>query len=108
MYARLSTYNLTEGQEIGLVATVFDESLDPQWQSEKRTPLKSARIPLLGGTVMQAEMHVTLPTGKKVKVQMHDDGLHADEKASDGVYGALITAAEVGTYQAQAFIRGAP
>ena len=29
VYSRLSTYNLTEGQEIGLVATVFDESLDP-------------------------------------------------------------------------------
>ena len=89
------------------MATVFDESLDRNWFAEKRTPLRSSRVSILGGTVMQAEMVVSLPSGQTVQVPMHDDGLHNDEAASDGVYGALVHAAEVGTYQAQAFIRGA-
>ena len=85
---------------------MFDDSVDTTWRKERRTPSKMSRITNMGGTVMQAELAVTLPSGKKLSVPMHDDGLHSDEAANDGVYGALIQAAEVGTYQAQAFIRG--
>ncbi len=106
VYSRLSSYNTTEGSEIGVVATVYDDQLDRTWREERRTPARSARV-TLKGTVLQAEMEVVTPAGKALKVAMHDDGLHNDEEPNDGVYGALIKAAEVGTYQAQAFIRGA-
>jgi len=106
VYSRLSTYNTTAGNEIGLVATVYNADLDQKWREEKRAPSRVSRLLGNGSAVLQAEMMVTYPSGMSVSVPMHDDGLHGDALAFDGIYGALIKAAQVGTYEAEALIRG--
>jgi hypothetical protein len=37
---------------------------------------------------------------------MHDDGLHSDGAANDGIYGGSFSATEVGSYTVQATLIG--
>jgi len=60
----------------------------------------------MADVVVEAEMDIYLPDGEEEFVQMHDDGLHGDLEADDGIYGALIPATEVGIYRATAVIKG--
>jgi len=94
--AYLSSYNLEVGNEVGLVASITDQ----EW--ELGSPLPTALL----GVVAAADMDVFLPDGAEVNVQMHDDGLHADGAANDGVYGGLIPAPAAGQYLASAVLRG--
>lgn len=52
-------------------------------------------LPSMQGVVMSAEMDVTLPDGREVVVEMHDDGINGDLQADDGVYAAVFEAPEV-------------
>jgi hypothetical protein len=51
-------------------------------------------------------MDVLTPDGKEIDVPMHDDGLHGDLLANDGVFGATVTATTAGTYVASAVLSG--
>ena len=51
-------------------------------------------------------MVVNYPSGRQVKVTMHDDGVHADMLANDGVFGGVVEALEPGQYTARAVFEG--
>ena len=101
VYSELTTFSLVEGNNIGLQATLFNSRVDSNWRQENRRPSPAAQA-----QVWLANMHVITPKGQRLDIQMLDDGLHGDGAAGDGYYGALLPAAEVGTYQAQAILTG--
>jgi len=91
-HSYLSSYNLELGSEIGLVTRMVNTLV------EGNQPLKDV--------IADAIMEVYDPSGKEITVQMHDDGLHGDEGANDGIYGAFILPSAKGTYRAQALLKG--
>jgi len=95
-YSRLNTYNLKAGQQVGLLTTVTDKTRASKYVDA--TPMADV--------IMQAEMDIYLPDGEEEFVKMHDDGLHGDGEANDGIFGASIPATEVGVYRAFAVIKG--
>jgi len=90
----LSTYDLKAGQQVGLVTMITADAEG----TENPSALKD--------TIFSATMEVYDPTGHKTDVTMHDDGLHNDLEANDGIYGGSIDASETGIYRAEAFILG--
>ncbi len=60
----------------------------------------------MGCQVKTAMLELWKPDGTKKLMQMHDDGLHADNAAADGVYGVTFGAGEVGNYIAQVVFTG--
>jgi len=51
-------------------------------------------------------MNVMFPDGRKITVPMHDDGLHTDVLADDGIYGGIFEALLPGQYVAQSVFKG--
>jgi len=94
----LNTYDLQVGQEVGLVARVFDVPEGVEDPIAELSPLQ--------GVVISAEMDVIMPDGKEVIVKMNDAGIEGDLQANDGVYVAVMEATEVGTYVATCTIKG--
>lgn len=101
VYSELSTFSLVEGNDIGLQATLYNSKADPTRLRERRRPSPASQA-----QVWLANMHVITPKGQRLDVTMFDDGLHGDGAPNDGYYGALVQAAEVGTYQCQAILSG--
>jgi len=99
VFSHLNSYDLQLGQEVGVVANLYD--------SRFAMNIDGRPAPLLfeQGT-LTAVMDVTFPDGKEYVVKMHDDGLHSDLLANDGVYGAVLQAFEAGQYTAQAVFSG--
>jgi len=60
----------------------------------------------LKDSIFSAVMEVYNPSGQMTTVTMHDDGLHNDLEADDGIYGGSVDASETGMYRAEAFIMG--
>jgi hypothetical protein len=58
------------------------------------------------GRIEQASLRVTAPDGSERVEAMFDDGLHADGKAGDGLYGGDFLAAQPGKYLAQVLVSG--
>ncbi|MFT7664911.1 MAG: hypothetical protein ACI87A_003145 [Planctomycetota bacterium] len=94
LYVHRLHHELTLGQDIGLAAYAF-EKLDAAGQP----------IPL-SSSLEVAEMRMVSPSGQLFSVEMHDDGIGADQEAGDGVFSADFTATEVGRYVAQVDARG--
>jgi len=88
----LSTYNLQFQKQIGLVTEVSDSF--------------GTRLLASQGNAISARMELVLPDGTEETVEMKDDGLHADGKANDGIWGATIEAEEMGIYMAEAIVSG--
>jgi len=102
MIGHLNTYNMQQGQQVGLVAMI----VETQNASIRSLEPAAVRSLALKDVIASATMAITLPDGTDEEVPMFDDGLHGDFEADDGVYGGLIQATEVGTYQAQAILQG--
>lgn len=96
-WAHLSTYETSLGKQIGLVAKITDQQ---DWIRGEEVPST------LKDVIVSADMDLFLPDGQNIDVPMHDDGLHYDGLANDGIYGAVVTATEVGPYLATAVLRG--
>ncbi|MBL8300980.1 MAG: conditioned medium factor [Rhodanobacteraceae bacterium] len=60
-----------------------------------------------GARVVSATLRVTGPDGSVRSYPMFDDGLHADAKAGDGLFGAGFVAEQSGQYLAQVVADGA-
>ena len=56
--------------------------------------------------VSSAQLEVVYPDGSIHITDMHDDGLHADANAEDGVYGGDFFPEEAGYYLVQAVLKG--
>jgi len=104
MVAHLNSYNMQVGQQIGLVAMILEDN-DATAPIRDLTPA-ARRARAAQGFIISATMDIVLPDGTEEEVDMHDDGLHADFEANDGIYGAIVTATEVGTYDVQAILKG--
>jgi len=98
IYSHLTTYQMEVGQEIGIVSMVLDNRI-----SGNHSRL---RLGVVKDIVSEAVMEVTLPDGSEEDVQMHDDGLHGDGEANDGIYGGILVASEPGVYKAEPFLEG--
>lgn len=93
LYTHLSSYNLRVGEQIGLVTSAYTSTDN------------NAPVPL-ANAIKEATATFTAPDGSQTTVSMHDDGLHADGAANDGVFGGLITATIAGQYTAQVKVTG--
>ncbi len=86
-------FNQTVGQRIGLTAKV-------------------AQVDQFGAIndsiarVSSVSMMVTAPDGRRYSETFHDDGLHGDGRARDGVYGGSFQATQAGSYVAQISMAG--
>lgn len=98
IYSHLSTYNLEVGQTIGVVSMILDSSSQGNFS---RYGYANRR-----DVIAEAVMEVILPDGTEEDVQMHDDGLHQDEAANDGIYGGILTVTEPGLYKIEPFLSG--
>jgi hypothetical protein len=87
----LNTYELEVGRSVGLVTRVAD---DVAWTRASAQP--PAALP--SGTIDVAYMVVVDPNGVQTDYVMHDDGLHDDELANDGIYGATFIPSTAGRY----------
>ena len=96
----LSTYSLEVGKPVGLVTRAVDAKTLVAARANNTMP--SA----LRSTVAHAEMIVLSPDGSETELRMHDDGLHNDVAAGDGVFGATFVPHEAGSYVWRAQISG--
>lgn len=91
---RLVSYKLTTdtliGQSVDFVATGFNADSET----------------MEAGIVSHAYMTVTDPYGDKIKLAMYDDGLHNDDLAGDGIYGADFLPQSEGVHKVQILARG--
>ena len=96
LFAHVNTHNLLVGNQVGLVAYMYDNS-----------ELSRVDVPQpVAGLIQDATMYLSRPDGQKVQVAMFDDGQHADGLAGDGVFGALVTADMAGDYIGQVVVSG--
>jgi len=96
LYAHLTTREFLVGNEVGVVAYAFDQSLN----DEKGAPLPAMNV------LERARLSVATPSGERFELAMFDDGRHGDGAAADGVFGALFTIEETGAYQVQTMASG--
>jgi hypothetical protein len=87
-----AAFNQLAGQRIFLIATVYDRDLGADQYGVAK--------------VSEALLRVRTPDGGVVARPMHDDGMHLDGEASDGVYGGSFLASRAGNFNAQVVFRG--
>lgn len=89
LYSFVNTSETIVGGEIGVVAKMFD-----------------AVSQSFAGTIGRAEIEVRSPSGAVQKIDMFDDGAHADGLAGDGTFGGVFVPREAGKHVAQVEARG--
>eukprot|EP00052_Salpingoeca_macrocollata_P018634 m.153286 g.153286 ORF g.153286 m.153286 type:complete len:695 (-) comp20754_c1_seq1:37-2121(-) len=99
IFTHVNTYNTKIGAQVGLVAQMYDSSEHPQL-------VRGQRPPALKDIVLEARLEAIFPDGRRVEERMHDDGLHGDLEANDGVFAGSFAAAEAGEYSVQALLKG--
>ena len=95
----LASYATHTGQRIG----------DTLGLTAQLTGIDDAGKALTGtaaGRIQGATLHVTAPDGGVQVLPMHDDGLHGDGDAGDGIYAARFLAKAAGNHTAQVVIEG--
>jgi len=97
LFSHLNRYELEVGQEVGLVANLHNAPGDAHLQG---------RPAALRLATASTTMSVLFPDGRQISVPMHDDGVHADVAADDGIYGAVFEALAPGQYLAQSVFKG--
>lgn len=97
LYTYVNTQRLVVGQEIGLVASLFDQ----------RQASDSAKPAALAGSIREASATLRGPNGAIQTLRLADDGRHADGAAGDGVFGAIFVPSLAGDYTAQVTVTGA-
>jgi len=97
-YSRSLDYTTVLNGQAGLLTQMYDTSLNADYRTKVPTPLLDI--------ITTAEVDLYDPDGDQSLIPMHDDGLHGDGAADDGVYGATIPSTELGEYHAQAILSG--
>jgi hypothetical protein len=92
VHTYLSTYSLKKGNEIGLVTRLTMDSEDVE------------RPQALRDVITKAVIEVQDPNGDAEVVPMHDDGLHSDGEAGDGIWGGYMVASMEGMYKMEALV----
>ncbi len=96
LYSHLTTRRMLVGAEVGVIAYAYDHDL----QSQGPAPAPAT------GILSRVRARIAAPSGALIELTMHDDGRHGDGAPADGVYGALFTPVETGSYQAQTLAEG--
>lgn len=91
LYSHLQNYNLTTNETIGINAFLFTGEHD-NLPKPSRSLVKEAKVVLY------------YPGGRTETFTMYDDGRHQDEKAYDGIFGAVFNIKQAGFYRAQVFV----
>lgn len=102
IFSHLTSYTNTMRLEdsVGFQVNMYDATVglgDPK-NGVRPAPLKDV--------VYDAELEILFPDGHIEIDAMHDDGLHGDLLANDGVYGGSFVASELGPYSVQTVLRG--
>lgn len=98
LYSYLNTYELVQGTSAGMVSYVYDLAQDAGKEGSLPNPMSQM--------INQAELHIRLASGRTQIFTMADDGAHGDQRANDGIYGALFKDLEPGNYFAQVVVQG--
>jgi len=96
LVSHLNSYRLEQGQQVGVVVQINHNELSDE----------ATFIPAQDAIITEAVLDVILPNGEETQITMHDDGLHADGLANDGVYAATLQASSSGDYLARAVVGG--
>ena len=103
LYSSTTTYSTRKGIRIGIVATVYNKTLDSEWKTQERTPLFISRLST--GQVMKVEMNIIEPDDLQYIEPIHNRDI-TDEASMDGIYTKLVEARKSGTYQVGVLIHG--
>jgi len=95
--AYLTNYELLQGNQVGIVAQLYDSSLYGSFNGTIPTPVPS---------VEKGMMNVELPDGEDIEVPLRDDGVWPDLYAGDGVFGGAFQASEIGNYVVTTVLTG--
>eukprot|EP00003_Mantamonas_plastica_P015177 TRINITY_DN2587_c0_g1_i2.p2 TRINITY_DN2587_c0_g1~~TRINITY_DN2587_c0_g1_i2.p2 ORF type:complete len:279 (-),score=77.13 TRINITY_DN2587_c0_g1_i2:61-897(-) len=98
VHSQLQTYALVQGQTVGVNTRAYDNTV---FHGDVRVGVPEA----LKDSVTSAELDVEMPDGTEIDIPMHDDGEHGDLLGNDGVWGAQVTATEVGQYVLRTVVR---
>jgi len=99
IFAHLSAYTQQKGDQVGLVARMYSAAPYPT--------LLRGQVPQAKQDVVQtAILEAVFPDGHLLVKPMHDDGLHSDGAANDGVFGGSFSVTEIGEYTVQATLEG--
>jgi hypothetical protein len=96
--SHINSYELEVGHHVGLVTRVTD---DVAW-SVADVALPAALL----SAIDSAKMVVIAPDGVESQYDMHDDGLHGDALANDGVFAATFVPAAAGAFVWFAHVHG--
>jgi hypothetical protein len=87
---------------VGFQVNMYDAS-----SASSRAALEAGQRPApLKDVVFDAELEIMFPDGHIEIDAMHDDGLHNDLLANDGVFGGNFVATELGPYTVQTVLYG--
>ena len=95
--AYLTNYELLQGNQVGIVAQLYDSVLYGSFNGTLPIPVPS---------VEKGMMNVELPDGDDIEVPLRDDGVWPDLYAGDGVFGGAFEASEVGNYVVTTVLTG--
>eukprot|EP00055_Hartaetosiga_balthica_P016685 m.106485 g.106485 ORF g.106485 m.106485 type:complete len:697 (-) comp9154_c0_seq1:1431-3521(-) len=102
VYSQLQSYSaLTKGDDVGVSSGMYST------KSNLDLLKNVGHVPtFLKDVVSTALLTVRFPNGTFVDFPMHDDGLHGDNLANDGMFGGLFNADVEGVYFMQATLSG--
>eukprot|EP00045_Choanoeca_perplexa_P012411 m.135415 g.135415 ORF g.135415 m.135415 type:complete len:691 (+) comp15992_c0_seq1:113-2185(+) len=103
IYTHLSSYRATmrQNDDLKILARMYDESANPALTENKGLVPQAIK-----DVISSAQLEVVYPDGSIHVSEMHDDGLHADGQADDGVYGGDFFPEDAGYYMVQAVLKG--
>lgn len=97
-FTHLMSYSQQVRDQVGLVSRMYPSSAGALVRGQVPTAIPEV--------VEDAELEALFPDGHRMKERMHDDGLHGDGAANDGIFGASFEAYEAGQYIVQAMLKG--
>ncbi|EGD76312.1 hypothetical protein PTSG_01015 [Salpingoeca rosetta] len=102
IFSKLTSYlTMRQDDNLGFQAQMYDVTANPSL-----VKAKGLRPTALGDAVSAAKLEVFFPNGTRVEEQMHDDGLHNDLLANDGVFGGSFVPDVCGSYLVQTVLEG--
>jgi hypothetical protein len=101
LLSHLNSYELQLDQPVGISVQVYDAA-----SFSDDMPISASSRPVALPAIDSAVLEVEFPNKHVAHIPMHDDGLHGDGLAADGVYGAVLTAVEAGSYRTRAMVQG--
>eukprot|EP00043_Microstomoeca_roanoka_P019637 m.224197 g.224197 ORF g.224197 m.224197 type:complete len:791 (+) comp17030_c7_seq6:65-2437(+) len=102
IFSQLNSYmDMRKDDTMGFQARMYAVSSNPVLTKNKGFVPTAVR-----DVVSAAKLQVYFPNGTILQEDMHDDGLHNDEFAADGVYGGNFLADAAGSYLVQTVLSG--